>query len=94
MEQKKINIKLDKEQAEGTYSNAVIVSHSTSEFIMDFARIMPGTSEAKVYSRIVMTPQNTKMLLKTLQDNIKKFEEQFGEIKISKDTGQNIGFTP
>jgi hypothetical protein len=55
---------------------------------------MPGTSEAKVYSRIVMTPQNTKMLLKTLQDNIKKFEEQFGEIKISKNTGQNIGFTP
>ncbi len=94
MEQKKINIKLEKEQAEGIYSNIVIVSHSPSEFIMDFARIMPGVNEAKVYSRIVMTPQNAKMFLKTMEDNIKRYEKQFGEIKIVNNKEQNIGFTP
>ena len=66
--------------AEGIYSNLAIISHSHSEFVLDFIRMMPNVPKAKVKSRIVLTPQHAKRLLKALADNVTKFEAQFGAI--------------
>ncbi len=77
-----IQVELGDKEAEGTYSNLAIISHSNAEFIIDFTRIMPGVPKAKVQSRIIMTPQHTKMLLNALRDNLAKYESQHGEIQI------------
>ncbi|WP_299155454.1 DUF3467 domain-containing protein [uncultured Christiangramia sp.] len=77
----KINIELDEAVAEGTYSNLAIINHSVSEFVVDFVNIMPGRPKSKVKSRIILTPQHAKRLLKALGDNIQRFEEAHGEIK-------------
>lgn len=76
-----LNIELPEDVAEGVYSNLAVITHSQSEFILDFIRIMPGVPKAKVKSRVVLTPEHAKRLLKALQDNIQKFETQNGEIK-------------
>lgn len=92
--QQQINIDLPPEQAEGIYANLAIINHSAAEFVIDFSRLLPGIPRAKVYSRIVMTPQHAKSLLLALEDNIKKYETQHGEIKIAGPAGQgrNFGF--
>jgi hypothetical protein len=88
-----IQIELGEKEAEGIYSNLAIITHSPAEFIIDFTRVVPGVPKAKVFSRIISTPQHAKMLLKALKDNIDKFEARFGEIKI--DTpNQHFGFVP
>ena len=79
--QKQINIELDETTAQGTYSNLAIINHSVSEFVVDFVSIMPGTPKSKVKSRIILTPQHAKRLLKALGDNIQRFETAHGEIK-------------
>ncbi|MHB9056150.1 MAG: DUF3467 domain-containing protein [Paludibacteraceae bacterium] len=76
-----LNIELSAEVAEGIYSNLAIISHSTSEFVVDFIRIMPGTPKANVKSRIILTPEHAKRLLFALQENINKYELQNGKIK-------------
>jgi hypothetical protein len=76
-----INIELSEEMAEGIYSNLALISHSQAEFVVDFIRLMPGVPKAKVKSRIILTPQHAKRLMQALQDNIRKFEDQFGKIK-------------
>jgi len=92
-QQPRINIELGEKEAEGTYANLALITHSPSEIIIDFARVMPGTQKGKVYSRIIMTPPHAKMLLKALEENIKKFENQFGDIKVhGKEQAKNIGF--
>jgi hypothetical protein len=75
-----INIELSEEIAEGIYSNLAIISHSNSEFVVDFIRMMPNVPKAKVKSRIVLTPQHAKRLMYALKDNLHKFEMQFGKI--------------
>jgi hypothetical protein len=89
-----INIELGESEAEGIYSNLVLISHSPAEFIFDFARMLPGKSKAKVYSRIIKAPQHAKSFLLALQDNIRKYEEQYGEIKLQgvEEKQKNIGF--
>ncbi len=76
-----INIELTDEVAEGIYSNLAIITHSPSEFVIDFIKMMPGVPKAKVKSRIVLTPQHAKRLMKALKDNIGKFESTHGTIK-------------
>jgi len=76
-----LNIELNEEIAQGTYANLAVISHSTSEFIIDFVRMMPGIPKAPVKSRIILSPDNAKRLLKALSENIKKYESTFGEIK-------------
>jgi hypothetical protein len=76
-----INIELSEEMAEGTYSNLAIITHSNSEFVVDFIRIMPGVPKAKVKSRIVLTPEHAKRLYLALGDNLNKYEEANGTIK-------------
>jgi hypothetical protein len=75
-----LNIELSEEKADGIYSNLVLISHSPSEFVYDFIRVVPGMPKAKVHSRIIMAPQHAKGFLKALSDNIGKYESQFGEI--------------
>lgn len=79
--QTKLNIELPAD-LEATYSNLTLISHSTSEVIMDFARVMPNIPKSKVHARIVLTPMNAKLLLRALADNLQKFEAKYGEIKM------------
>ena len=72
--QQQLEIDLSREVAQGTYANLAIIAHSTSEFIVDFVRLMPGVQKPEVKSRIILTPENTKRLMLALQDNIRKFE--------------------
>jgi hypothetical protein len=76
-----INIELSDEMAEGTYSNLAIITHSPSEFVIDFIKMMPGVPKAKVKSRIILTPQHAKRLYKALKDNVQRYESSHGEIK-------------
>ncbi len=76
-----INIELNEEIAQGKYSNLAIITHSSSEFVVDFVRVMPGVPKAQVNSRIILTPEHAKRLMLALQDNIKKFESLHGPIK-------------
>lgn len=80
-QQHKINIELDPEVAQGIYSNLAIINHSATEFVVDFVSIMPGMPKNKVKSRIILTPQHAKRLLKALGDNIQRFENKHGAIK-------------
>ncbi|MCX6352210.1 MAG: DUF3467 domain-containing protein [Bacteroidetes bacterium] len=84
-----LNIELPEEVAEGIYSNLAIITHSHSEFVVDFIRIMPGVPQAKVKSRIVLTPQHAKRLLNALGENITKYEQQNGKIE---DNETTVGF--
>jgi len=79
--QNQLNIELDEETAQGIYSNLAVITHSQSEFIIDFIRMMPGIPKAKVKSRIVLTPEHTKRLYLAMKENIAKFESVNGPIK-------------
>lgn len=93
--QQQINIELGEKEAEGIYSNLAIITHSAAEFVIDFTRMLPGVPKTKVYARVIMTPQHAKSLLRALDENIKKYEGQFGEIKIFGDTkSKPLGFQP
>lgn len=76
-----LNIELSEEVGQGIYSNLAVITHSSSEFVVDFVRIMPGIPKANVKSRIILTPEHAKRLLMALQDNVKKFEAVNGPIK-------------
>lgn len=79
-EKKELQIELSPEVAEGIYSNLAVISHSSSEFVIDFARMMPGNPKTPVKARIVLTAENAKRLLLALQDNMNKYEKQYGTI--------------
>jgi len=76
-----INLELDENLAQGTYSNLALINHSISEFVVDFINVMPGVPKAKVKSRIILTPQHAKKFSKALNENISRFEKTNGEIK-------------
>ncbi len=80
-DQQQINIELTEEMADGTYANLAIITHSFAEFVIDFVNVMPGLPKAKVKSRVVMTPQHAKKLMRALIDNIKRYESANGVIK-------------
>lgn len=87
-----LQIELTEEVAQGIYSNLAIITHSTSEFVVDFVRVMPGIPKANVKSRIILTPEHAKRLLVALQDNIQKYESVNGSIK--KVSGHDPYITP
>ena len=82
-------IEVPEDVADGVYSNLAIISHSTSEFIIDFARLLPGVKKAKVKSRIILTPEHAKRLLLSLQDNVTRYESNVGKIEIGKPSPKN-----
>lgn len=93
--QKQLNIELSEEIADGIYSNLAIITHSNAEFILDFVRVMPGMPKARVKSRIVLTPQHAKRLMRALQDNVVKYESVHGKIPESQspEGGIPMGFS-
>ncbi len=95
---KGIDLELDEATAQGHYANLAIISHSASEFVLDFAAIMPGVPKAKIKSRIILSPEHAKRLLMSLQDNITKYESVVGRIDIrspqtTPEESLPIGFT-
>lgn len=80
-EEQQLNIELSEEMAEGIYANLAVITHSNAEFVVDFINVMPGLPKAKVKSRIILTPQHAKRLMKALTDNIKKYESVNGAIQ-------------
>lgn len=88
-----LNIELNEEVGQGIYSNLAVITHSSSEFVIDFVRIMPGIPKANVKSRIILTPEHAKRLLLALQDNVKKYESVNGPIKNVK-SGSNPMMPP
>ena len=76
-----LNIELNEEVAGGIYSNLAVITHSNSEFILDFIRVMPGMPKAQVKSRVILTPQHAKRLMKALSENVNKFESIHGPIR-------------
>lgn len=76
-----LQIELKEEVAQGTYANLAVIAHSSSEFILDFIRVMPGVPKAEVKSRIILAPEHARRLLRALQENIEKYERMFGPIK-------------
>ena len=91
LKQHGIDIELDPEVAKGHYSNLAIISHSTSEFVIDFAALLPGMPKASVNSRIILTPEHAKRLLLSLQDNVARYESNVGRIELQQ-PHQHIGF--
>ena len=96
MKQFGIDLELDDTIAQGNYSNLAIISHSTSEFIIDFAAVLPGVQKARVKSRIILTPEHAKRLLRSLQENIVRYESNVGKIEIptpspASETGPKMG---
>ena len=77
-----LQIELKDEVAQGTYANLAIITHSSSEFILDFIRVMPGLPKAGVQSRIILAPEHAKRLLRALEDNIRKYEANFGPLDL------------
>ena len=90
--QHQIKIELDDNVGQGEYVNLAIVTHSPAEFVMDYIRVLPGMTKSKVKSRIIMAPMHAKTLMMALQDNIKKYENKFGEIKIAKGENPSSNF--
>ncbi len=82
LKQHGIDVELDPEVAKGHYSNLAIISHSTSEFIIDFASLLPGMPKAAVNRRIILTPEHAKRLLLSLQDNVARYETNIGRIEL------------
>ncbi|KQC13803.1 MAG: hypothetical protein APR63_07320 [Desulfuromonas sp. SDB] len=87
-----INLELPDEVFEGTYANIVIIMSSPAEFVLDFARIVPGKPKAKIKSRVIIPPQTAKKMVKILEDRIKDYENRFGDIKIEAEDKNIIGF--
>jgi hypothetical protein len=89
-----LQVELSEREAEGIYSNLVLIAHSPSEVILDFARALPGLPKAKIYARVILTPQHAKSLLITLEQNLKNYETQFGAIKLPGEParGKELGF--
>ncbi len=79
-----IKIELDDNVGQGEYVNLAIVTHSPAEFVIDFIRVLPGMTKSKVKSRIIMAPMHAKTLMMALRDNISKYENKFGDIKVTK----------
>lgn len=87
-EDNKMSLELRPEVAAGTYSNLAIITHSHSEFIIDFAKMLPGMPKPDICSRIIMTPEHAKRLLAALTDNVSKYENNFGPISLESQPSQ------
>ena len=80
--QGQFQIELPADVAQGDYANFAIITHSSSDFVLDFARVLPGVPKAQVKSRVILAPEHAKRLLMALQENIVRYEREFGPIKM------------
>jgi len=79
--EQELQIEISPDKAAGSYSNLAIISHSPTEFVIDFVSMLPRIAKPSVQSRVIMTPENAKNLMFALMNNIKNYETTFGEIK-------------
>jgi len=77
---KQMEINLPESEAQGTYSNLVMITHSPSEFVLDFIAVMPGVPKAKVVKRMILTPDHAKRLANALNENVRRYEDENGAI--------------
>jgi hypothetical protein len=89
-----LQIELPQEVSQGEYANFAIITHSSSDFIIDFARVLPGLPKAQVKSRVILAPEHAKRLLAALQENIVRYEREFGAIKIPNQEPRTIAPFP
>jgi hypothetical protein len=82
--QMQVNIEVPPD-LDAIYANFALITHTASEIIIDFARVLPNTPKAKVHARIITTPMHAKLLLRALTENLEKYEAQFGEVKLPAD---------
>ncbi len=90
-----IQVQIDEKTGQGIYANLALISHSGAEFVIDFTRMLPGMPKAVVQARIILTPQHCKSLLRALEENLKRYETSFGEIKVAEgkhEQNRNVGF--
>jgi len=92
--QQGLQIELSPDMAQGEYANFAIITHSSSDFIIDFARILPGLPKASVKSRVILAPEHAKRLLGALQENILRYEREFGPIKLPNNPQQGRTIAP
>lgn len=90
--EQQLNIELSEDVADGSYSNLVVITHSFAEFVFDFVNVMPNVPKAKVKSRVIMTPQHAKRMMRALVENIKRFEAQNGVIKEQEQVNMPFNF--
>ena len=93
-QQNQLQIELPQEVAQGQYSNFAIITHSSSDFVIDFARVLPGLPKSQVKSRVILAPEHAKRLLAALQENIVRYEREFGPIKIPNQEPRTIAPFP
>jgi hypothetical protein len=93
-QQGQLQLELPQEVAQGEYANFAIITHSSSDFVVDFARVLPGIPKAQVKSRIILAPEHAKRLLAALQENIMRYEREFGSIKIPNQESRTIAPFP
>ena len=89
-QQGQLQLELPQDVAQGEYANFAIISHSSSDFVIDFARVLPGVPKAPVKSRIILAPEHAKRLLGALQENIFRYEREFGKIQIPQQQDRTI----
>ena len=82
-----IQLQLDDTVSQGVYSNIVLVNHTETEFVLDFAYLQPAAPVARVRARVISSPRHTKRLLAALQQNVARYEERFGEIVLAPGDG-------
>jgi len=92
--EQQLNISIDEATSDGVYSNLAIINHSTSEFIVDFITVMPGSPKARVKSRVILTPEHAKRFFKALGENIKRFETTNGDITTNEPPSIPLNFGP
>jgi len=85
-----LQLDLPQDVAQGQYSNFAVITHSSSEFIVDFARMLPGVPKMQVKSRVIMAPEHAKRLAMALQENIMRYEREFGKIQIPNQKDRTI----
>ena len=92
MKPNQIQIELPENVSDGIYSNLIIIGSSAAEFILDFAKVVPGKQKAKINNRVILPPQVAKSLINLLDERIKDYENKFGEIKIFEKGKNTLGF--
>ncbi len=80
-EQKELKINIAPDKQQGVFANLALIAHTPTEFVLDFAQLMPGVPQANVVARVIVTPDQAKKILGALQNNVGQYEQKFGTIQ-------------
>lgn len=91
-QQQQVTVKISDEILRGVYANLAVVSHSPEEFVIDFMTYLPNSPAATINSRVLVSPKHMKRISQAMQENLKRYEDQFGTIEPGSDLTSHIGF--